>query len=333
MAVNNEYVNRVDANGQTLIDLTSDTAEAADVLEGRTLHLASGAPVVGTYRPSAEIEARLEATVGHSSKNLLPITLESRPYDTDGNDFSVTVDKVAGTITINGTSKSSGATNIEFYTDTNGKLSGNFYITGGVTGCVVRAYDYDSQDANKWAKKWDGTNTATGSSSEHDSQEVQAVAGHKFGYRLRVSAGQSFTNAVIKPMLRDGSIADDTFEPYVTPTDEKKQDKPVLLWEGSINPTQVATLPVTDVREDYDKLILRFGADTTYIFEVSIDTNFNNSFPSYERTFSAVVNQTLLGMYVRYGSANMVTFNYLVLVGPDITTNTIRLHEIYGIPK
>ena len=220
MAVNNEYVNKVDANGQTLIDLTSDTATAGDVLEGRTLHLASGAPATGTYRPGDEIEARLEATVGHSSKNLLPITLESQPYDTDGNDFSVTVDKVAGTITINGTSKSSGATNVDFYTDTNGKLSGNFYITGGVTGCVVRAYDYDSQDANKWAKKWDGTTTASGSSSEHDSQEVQVVAGHKFGYRLRVSAGQSFTNAVLKPMLRDGSIADDTFEPYVTPTDE-----------------------------------------------------------------------------------------------------------------
>ena len=67
----NEYVNKVEANNQTLIDLTSDTATAGDVLEGRTLHLASGAPAVGTYRPSEEIEARLEATVGHSEeKNL-----------------------------------------------------------------------------------------------------------------------------------------------------------------------------------------------------------------------------------------------------------------------
>lgn len=73
----NQYNNKViltNSDGETsevLMDISSDTATAGDVLEGRTLHLASGAPATGTYRPSEEIEARLEATVGHSEETNL----------------------------------------------------------------------------------------------------------------------------------------------------------------------------------------------------------------------------------------------------------------------
>ena len=46
---NNEYVNVVGlADGTVLIDLTSDTAEAADVKSGRYFHLATGERVQGT---------------------------------------------------------------------------------------------------------------------------------------------------------------------------------------------------------------------------------------------------------------------------------------------
>ena len=46
---NNEYVNKVVlAGGNTLIDLTSDTAIAADVASGKYFHLASGQRVQGT---------------------------------------------------------------------------------------------------------------------------------------------------------------------------------------------------------------------------------------------------------------------------------------------
>lgn len=45
---NNQYVNKVVKNNTTLIDLTNDTATAADVLPGKTLHLASGATATGT---------------------------------------------------------------------------------------------------------------------------------------------------------------------------------------------------------------------------------------------------------------------------------------------
>lgn len=46
---NNEYVNKVAlAGGSVLIDLTSDTAVAADVASGKYFHLASGQRVQGT---------------------------------------------------------------------------------------------------------------------------------------------------------------------------------------------------------------------------------------------------------------------------------------------
>ena len=172
-------------------------------------------------------EARLRATVGHSCKNLLPITLESGKYTSGGADLTYTVDKAAGTITINGSSRTdTSAINLTLYDDISGTLmSGNLYASGGSTHCGIRAYDHDSSFENKWCRKWDGETTASPSMGEHDSQECQVIAGHHIAYRIRIAAKQTINNEVIKPMFRDGSIIDDTFDPYQTPTDEAKQDK------------------------------------------------------------------------------------------------------------
>ena len=45
----NEYVNKVVYDGDTLIDLTSDTVTAETLLAGYTAHDASGAVITGTY--------------------------------------------------------------------------------------------------------------------------------------------------------------------------------------------------------------------------------------------------------------------------------------------
>ena len=44
-------VNRVDYNGNTLIDLTNDTVNAENLMTGYTAHDKSGASIVGTYNP------------------------------------------------------------------------------------------------------------------------------------------------------------------------------------------------------------------------------------------------------------------------------------------
>lgn len=46
----NEYTNKVIlSSGETLIDLTNDTATASDVVQGKTFHLANGQRTTGTY--------------------------------------------------------------------------------------------------------------------------------------------------------------------------------------------------------------------------------------------------------------------------------------------
>lgn len=54
---NNPYVNKVEADGQTLIDLTADTAVAADVAQGKYFHLATGERVQGTSTGGGGTEA------------------------------------------------------------------------------------------------------------------------------------------------------------------------------------------------------------------------------------------------------------------------------------
>lgn len=44
----NPYVNKVEVNGSAIIDLTSDTVDAAHLANGYTAHGADGAAVTGT---------------------------------------------------------------------------------------------------------------------------------------------------------------------------------------------------------------------------------------------------------------------------------------------
>lgn len=211
-------INKVEANGETLIDLTSDTATANDVIEGKTLHLASGVVATGTYRPSDEIEARLRATVGHSSKNLLNLKNLS---SVTRNGVTWTVDPVAGTITANGT-----ATAQSQYGDVRFTLSeGNYYFSGCPSGGDLSTYDLYAWDytTNSRPKKWDGSTNAS-ADFNGEKKQFQVVNNHKYGLTCRVEPGVTVNNLVFKPMVWDGSIADDTFEPYVMPTDERIVD-------------------------------------------------------------------------------------------------------------
>lgn len=216
----NPYINKVEANNQTLIDLTSDTAEAADVLEGRTLHLASGAPATGTYRPSDEIEARLEATVGHSCKNLLEITAETKTT----NGVTFTSDIVNGTITAEGqTTNTSEGSQYNFQGDglrvINNIESGMLMSlevesTPTITSGAYLAIGYYNSQQNYISEQ-----RCIISVGELALSIPSNAAYYRLFVRKTRTAGG--TTVVYKPMLRDGSISDDTFEPYVQPTDER----------------------------------------------------------------------------------------------------------------
>lgn len=66
---NNPNVNKVElADGSTLIDLTSDTATAGDVVRGETFHLASGAQATGTMDVAGAItDAQVDSVLADSA--------------------------------------------------------------------------------------------------------------------------------------------------------------------------------------------------------------------------------------------------------------------------
>ena len=211
------FTNEDATPAEVLMDLTGDTATAADVLEGRTLHLASGAPAVGTYRPSDEIEARLEATVGHSGKNVFEITAES---DTSRG-VTFTVDKDAGTVTTSGTATGGSAI---FYMPISANVKGDFYYSGCAEGGTSSTYYIDTydEDTGVKCKSWDGTTATANCYYLTQSRQLQIPQGHNnCSLRIVIARNVNANGLVFKPMIRDPRIADDEPEPYVQPTDDR----------------------------------------------------------------------------------------------------------------
>lgn len=62
--------NKIEANGKTLIDLTSDTVTADTLVSGRTAHLASGERVTGTFEPVTGVKGNAESTYRKGDVNL-----------------------------------------------------------------------------------------------------------------------------------------------------------------------------------------------------------------------------------------------------------------------
>ena len=101
---NNGYINKVIYDGTTLIDLTSDTITASDLLYGVTAHDASGAPITG-----------------------------SCTYDADTSDATATIAEVLATKTFykNGQKLTGTMTNNGGVTGTISTVSGEYTIPSG----------------------------------------------------------------------------------------------------------------------------------------------------------------------------------------------------------
>ena len=100
MAVN-QYVNKVIYGGSTLIDLTSDTIEASDVINSKTFHDKSGAVVTGTCTYDADT-SDADAVASEILANKTAYVNGSKVTGTMVNRGSVTaaLTTVAGTYTI-----------------------------------------------------------------------------------------------------------------------------------------------------------------------------------------------------------------------------------------
>lgn len=204
-----EYYNNkiVTTDGDVLMDVTQDTATPETVLEGETFHLRSGAPATGTYRPSEEIEARLRATVGHSSKNLLKITADTKTT----NGITFTVDKQAGTITASGTATADAQ--LDFQGSSPKSVStiknGLIYSCEGTSSnlvCAISYYNRSGACISEQRATTSGTIITIPSNANS----------YKFWVRKRPAAGSE--TFIFKPMLREASISDDAFEAYQEPT-------------------------------------------------------------------------------------------------------------------
>lgn len=214
-------INKVEANGETLIDLTSDTATANDVIEGKTLHLASGVVATGTYRPSDEIEARLRATVGHSAKNLLDIT----KYTANTNVSNIQVNETTGSLSFTGTGTFK---DVRYNNDVLGLEPNNnaTYVVSCINNLVTETdgrLTVRSRENN--LIKYSVNFKTTGKKELIFTVDPETFPN---GWYISIMAtGSTSTTGNIdisNLMLREASISDDAFEPYQEPTDERIVD-------------------------------------------------------------------------------------------------------------
>lgn len=110
----NQYKNKIIYNGNTLIDLTSDTITAADLASGKTAHDKSGAIITGTNTydsdtsdDTAEVAEILVGKTAHARGTVLTGTMP------DNGGVTGTISTVAGEYTIpNGFHDGSGKVSI-----------------------------------------------------------------------------------------------------------------------------------------------------------------------------------------------------------------------------
>lgn len=158
---------------------------------------------------SLEANARLEATVGYTSKNRLELTIDTK---TDQG-ITFTVDKTNGTITANGTSTGV----IDVFIPISPDLSGDYYYSGvpdGGSGSTYYMYPWDVTSVSR-PKKFDGV-TPCLDDFGGTSQEIKFIKGHEYRLNIRIQKrGFVANNLIFRPMIRDKAFADDdTFEPF-----------------------------------------------------------------------------------------------------------------------
>ena len=206
----NPYVNKVVYGNQTVLDLTEDTADASDVLQGQTFHDRSGALVTGTA-----IGGMSYADNGVlGAKNRLPYPYNQSSLTHNGMTFTANSD---GTITMNGTVETNKTAEFYLLGEYNttipvlSAIDGIIQIKNMPNGCEMKlgrgsASQYTVNDAN-----------------EHS---ISIASGSETAWIvLRVSSGTSLSDVTIYPMIRLATDTDDTYQPYAMTNKELTDNK------------------------------------------------------------------------------------------------------------
>lgn len=315
----NEYTNKVVANNTTLIDLTSDTATAADVLEGRTLHLASGAPAVGTYRPGDEIEARLKATVGHSAKNLV----SWKGYDDTL--YNVHCFENNGYVRLVGTYN--GDTVHQFFRNFFVLPAGSYVLSGGPSyvndGIRTAMCKYSSSPANYETIGYDEGNGL--------SFTLPAATNCFVAYRFQSGAIGKPIDMTIPFMLRSADIYDDTFEPYVTPTDERivqlRQDLATALAAKLDKPT---VLYQAEESQASGSAVIANANCARYIVTALLETSNAVTFDVDADYIGKAYQGVNCGLSTSVSGDNLL---FMMALHPGSSFSSVKLVKIVGIPS
>lgn len=139
-------INKVEANGETLIDLTSDNVTADTLVSGRTAHLASGAQVTGTFEPVTGVKGNAESTYRKGNVNLTPANIGAATSEQ-----GTKADTAVQTIQIGGTAqiKTNGTVNLPAYPTKSSLGLGNVDNTSDANKPISTAAQaaFDNQQA------------------------------------------------------------------------------------------------------------------------------------------------------------------------------------------
>lgn len=176
-----------------------------------------------TNEDKAQISANkagIGAVANRGSKNLLKIFATTQTIN--GITFTVNRDE---TVNVNGTNTSSESATFMIVPHEQAILipDGNYYLSGCPEGGASNTFDlrWYRYSEGKSAYNMGGDTPVTKSGNTIESNIA-----------IVVKAGQTVDNVVFKPMLRDASIEDDTYQPYA-PTNRELYEMILALQSGS----------------------------------------------------------------------------------------------------
>ena len=207
--------------------------ELLDDLSGEVASKASQSDMTAAELRISGLESGLAATANAGAKNLICNTASSRTEA--GVTFTVEPD---GSVSLNGTA----ANTIWFPIMTNMSIAaGTYTISNGLADDTARVIISPTNAVNQ--RIFDSNENG------YITRTIEAVSG--VNAYLRIASGKITDGVTVKPMLRDATISDGTYQPYA-PTNRELYEMILALRSGSSvqSLTPSAQLTATEPTEE-----------------------------------------------------------------------------------